>query len=47
MIFDAADLSKLNFSHLRVGEGGGGLKVSIIVILWCYLFEIFNIDFKV
>lgn len=46
MIFDAADLSKLNFSHLRV-KGGGGLKVSIIVILWCYLFEIFNIDFKV
>lgn len=46
MIFDAADLSKLHFSHLRVG-GGGGLKVSIIVILWCYLFEIFNIDFKV
>lgn len=44
MIFDVVDLSKLNFSYLCVG---GGLKVFIIVILWCYLFEIFNIDFKV
>lgn len=24
MIFDAADLSKLNFSHVRVWGGGGG-----------------------
>lgn len=45
MIFDVVDLSKLNFSYLCVG--GGCLKVFIIVILWCYLFEIFNIDFKV
>lgn len=46
MIFDDVDLSKLNFSCLCV-KGGGCLKVFIIVILWCYLFEIFNIDFKV